>query len=160
MKSWRKFMVNPANARKVNWCWQKVLRPQFVYRRWMLSEDVWTQRKLTEYPRLHRKLTEGPADAQKVDESWRKHPRSYRKLTEGDGASHGRTECQRKLLRTFKSWPKVLLPHGKLKEGSSATCKVHVGLQKVPQTHEKWTEYPADALKLDGSSLKVTQVQG
>ena len=51
---------------------------------------------------------------------------------------------------------KVLLPHGKLKEGSSSTRKVHVSLQKVPRMHKKWTEYPADALKLDGRYCRCT----
>ena len=46
---------------------------------------------------------EGAADAHKVDESFRKQPRPHRKLTEGDGRSHGRTKCQRKVLRVFKS---------------------------------------------------------
>ena len=52
---------------------------------------------------------------------------------------------------------KVLLLHGKLKEGLSATRKVHMSLQKVPQPHEKLTKYPADELKLDGRYCRCTE---
>ena len=143
MKSWRKFTINPADALKVNWCWQKVRRPQLDYRRWKLPEDVWTQRKLTEYLRPHVRLT----DARKVNNSWQKHPRSRRKLTEGDRRCNSRSECQQKVQRMFKSWRKILLQY----------VKVHVSLQKVWQTHKKWSEYPADALKLNGRYYRCTE---
>ena len=50
-----------------------------------------------------RKVDRRSTDAQKVDESCRKHPQPHRKLTEGDGRSHSRMECQGKVPRTFKS---------------------------------------------------------
>ena len=65
-----------------------------------------------------------------------------------NGRSQERSEVDRSLR-------KVLLPHGKLKE-VPRTRKVHVSLQKVIRTHEKWTEYPADTLKLDGRYCRCT----
>ena len=59
------------------------------------------QRKLTEYPRPYLKLTVGPADARNVN---------------------GRFRERSKVDRSLR---KVLLPHGKLKEG--------------PQPHVKFT---------------------
>ena len=170
MKSWCKFTVNPADAWKVNWCWQKVLRQQFVYSRscgcttvdgswwkvlrthgkltegsaairkvhrrtsgcteswWKLPKVVWMQRKLTTYPRSHGKLTEGAADAKKA---WRKLTETSATAQKVDERSYVRTECQRKVPSAFKSSREFT---------------------KVPRPHEKWTEYLANALKLDGGA--------
>ena len=77
--------------------WRKVSRMQ-----WMLTEDSTVSRKVDksvqQVPRTHEKFTEGPADAQKLTEvfrkscasieCWRKFPWMHGKLTQDDDLEH------------------------------------------------------------------------
>ena len=77
-------------------------------------------------PQQHRKLTEGPPEAWKVDWSWRKVHRPHRKLMEDP------TDAQkvdwRSLSRT-ESWGTLLKPCGKLTVGHAAhgSCRRSTG---------------------------------
>ena len=140
--SWWKFTVSPADARKVDWCWQKV-------------------------PRMQKMLTEVPVEPRKVDGSWRRVLRTQAKLTKVGSKTHDCSESWLKVTEgttiarnvngSFRgrtnvdvSLRKVLRSLGKLKEGSSAARKVHVGLKRscgctktwwmVPEMHGKLTE--------------------
>ena len=110
---------------------------------------------------MHRKLTDGPADARKAGRSWRKVPWSkeswrmlpkmHGKLREIDGRAHGRTESWRKLTEGPAAARKV----DGWSRGYTKCCQ-----KLVEWCTESWcmlTEGLADGPKVDGNSHECTE---
>ena len=151
MKSWRRFTVNPAVAWKVNWCWQKVLRPMFVYRRSRGCTNRW------------RKLMKGTADARKVDGSWWKVLQTHGNFTEGfvairkvHGRTSGCTESWWKLsvvVQTQRKLTEYPRPHGKL-------TKVDRNTHNRTESWLKVTEGPTVARNVNRRFRECSKVEG
>ena len=178
-KSWRKFTISPVDARKVDWCWRKVLQLRRLF-----MENVDVERWL---------LTEGHADAWKVNgwslghtESWRKSMECAAGMRKVDRRSHRRTESWRNLRKcpadmrkvngrsrrcTESRWM-VLWLHGNLTEvDKRSRCRTK-SWQNLPWTHESWSSWKVPLLhvklmevdrrccgctKVDGGLRKVPQ---
>ena len=135
-------MEGTADARKVD--------QRFCCHKKRSRKVQWTYRKLME-------VVGGCVDVKKVDgtsachtESCQKVPRTHGKLTKVDGNIR---DCTESSLKVTEGPTVARNVNGRFQERS----KVHISLQKVPRTHEKWTKYPPDALKFDGRYCRCTK---
>ena len=132
-ESWCKFMEGPADARKDDGSWRKV---------------VLTQRKFTECLQPHGNLTEGPAAIRKVHgrscgctESWWKLMEGCAGAKKVDGMSAAAWEVDERSRRRTESWRKMA-------DRPATAQSVVWRWRKVARSHGMLTESPENVQKL------------